>query len=357
MLVTVVGGDVMKEPVKLALLAGVLLVGLLFLGVLLVPVIFEDRIVERLRTELNEELDATVRFSKVEVSLLSTFPTLTAQVTEPAIVGEGVFEETTLFSADSVGAGLDLGALIFDRSIEIESITVERPVAHLVIDHEGRANYDILREDPDGAADPGEAKGTDEELSVEIKRYRVSGGTLTYVEPGVYVRVEGLAHDGRAKLAGSIQRIASETTIDALTARLDGMTYLKEAKTTISVDATLDSEEQQLVLRDLELAINQLALDGSGLIGWADEGTDLDLEIASKKGLPIRALISAIPNAYAADFAGLKGSGAFSIAADVKASSAPTTTTSRPFRRPSMFTTVLSSIPTFPLASPIFISM
>jgi hypothetical protein len=65
----------MKKPVKLALLAGTILVGLLFLGALLVPVIFEDRIVERLRTELNEELDATVRFSAIDVSLLSTFPT------------------------------------------------------------------------------------------------------------------------------------------------------------------------------------------------------------------------------------------------------------------------------------------
>ena len=56
---------------------------------------------------------------------------------------------------------------------------------------------------------------------------------------------------------------------------------------------------------------------GQGGVGWADEGLDLDLKLASKKGLPIKALISAIPNAYAADFAGLKASGAFTFAAAI----------------------------------------
>lgn len=307
----------MKKPVKLTLIAALTFAALLLVGVLLVPFVFRDQIVERVRWELNERLDATVSFSEVDVSVLWTFPTLTVEVTKLSVAGKGVFEGITLLSSDSIAAGLDLVALIFDRSIQVESITVERPVVHVVIDEEGRANYDIVREGSEGAGEPGE------ELAFEIKRYEISEGVIKYDEPGVRVTMQGLDHDGRARIAGSTHALSSKTTIEALTARLGEITYLKEAKTSMSVDATLDSNEEKLTLAAVEININQLALDGSGDVGWAGEGTDLDLEVTSKKGLPIKALISAIPNAYAADFAGLKASGAFSVAADIKGELGP----------------------------------
>ena len=305
----------MKRPLKMTLVVAATLVAVLIIGVVLAPVLFKDQIVERLRTELNEQLDATVSFSEVDVSLLSTFPTLTAEVTELSITGKGDFEGTALLSTQSIAAGVDLLALVFEKSIQIESIGVEQPVVRVVIDQDGKANYDIIREQPETR--------DDQALVLEIKRYRISKGSITYDEPGVRILVEGLEHDGRAKISGSTQELSSETMIDALTVKLGGITYLKQAKSNVSVDATLDAEKEHLTLNALALAINELALEGSGTVTWANDGTDLDLELASKKGLPIKALISAIPNAYAADFSGLKASGAFTAAASIKGQLGP----------------------------------
>ncbi|MDH3201354.1 MAG: AsmA family protein [Myxococcales bacterium] len=305
----------MKRPLKITLLVAGTILAVLIVGIVLVPVLFRDQIVERLRVELNEQLDATVSFSEVDVSLLSTFPTLTAEVTELSIAGEGDFAGTTLLSAQSIAVGLDLLALIFEKSIGVESIEIEEPVVHVVIDQDGRANYDIIREQPETR--------DDDAVALEIKRYRISKGSITYDEPGIHIHVDGLEHDGRAKISGSTHELSSETTIDALTARLGGITYLKEARMNVSVDGTVDTEREHLTLTSLELAINQLALEGSGKVGWTSDGTDLDVELASKKGLPIKALISAIPNAYAADFAGLKASGAFTAAATIQGQLGP----------------------------------
>ncbi|MDH3844312.1 MAG: AsmA family protein, partial [Myxococcales bacterium] len=139
----------MKRPLKLTLLVVGTLMGALLVGVVLVPVLFRDQIVERLRVELNEQLDATVSFSEVDVSLLSTFPTLTAEVTELSITGKDDFAGTTLLSAQSIAVGLDLLALIFEKSIVVESIEIEEPVVQVVIDQDGKANYDIIREEPE----------------------------------------------------------------------------------------------------------------------------------------------------------------------------------------------------------------
>jgi AsmA-like C-terminal region len=307
----------MRKPIRITLISVAALFGALLLGVVLVPVLFKDRIVERLRIELNERLDATVTFSAVDVSLLSTFPTLTAEVTDLTIIGKGEFAGITLLAARSIGAGLDVLALIMESAIEVESIEVAEPEVHVLVRQDGTANYDIVRRQEEKTDEPSGA------LAFEIKRYRISKGLITYDAPGLRINVAGLDHDGRAIISGSTHQLSSETTVDALTARVRRVTYLKDGKASVSLDAIIDTEQKQLTLRALRAAVNQLALEGSGSLGWAGEGTNLDVQFASKPGLPIKALISAIPNAYAADFAGLTASGAFSLAASIQGQLGP----------------------------------
>jgi len=307
----------MKKSARNILIAVASILGVLVVGLALVPVLFRDQIVERLRTELNDRVDATVTFSDVDVSLLSTFPTLTAEVSELAITGRGGFAEVTLLKAQSIGAGIDLIGLVLRREITIESIEVSAPEVHLIVRPDGKANYDIVPEQADDADASGEA------LAFEIKRLRIDDGTLTYVAPSVRVVVAGLDHDGRAKIAGAVQELSLKTTVDELTARIGGISYLKKAKASVDVNATVDTDKELLTLHALDVAVQQLALEGTGEIGWAGDGTALDVKLASKKGLPIKALISAVPNAYAADFDGLTASGTFSLAATIQGELGP----------------------------------
>ena len=162
----------MRKPLKFIALGLAGLVALGLAGALLVPILFRDQIVERLKLELNRQLDATVSFAEVDVSLLSTFPTLAAEVTELSIVGKGDFEGISLFSAKSAAAGLDIVALVFGRSIVVESISIREPEVHVVIDELGRANYDIADQKAPGAHD------VDDALTLQIQRYQISGGSF-----------------------------------------------------------------------------------------------------------------------------------------------------------------------------------
>ena len=148
----------MKKPVKITLIGIATLVGAIIVALALVPILLKDRIVERLRTELNDQLNATVTFSAVDASLLSTFPTLTAEVSALEITGEGEFEGVTLFAAESVAAGVDLVALVMDDAIQVESIGIDQPEVHLIVTEDGKANYDII-------AEPAEAAGGTAEQS------------------------------------------------------------------------------------------------------------------------------------------------------------------------------------------------
>jgi len=303
----------MKRSAKIALITIAALASVLFISLAVVPILFKDRIVDRLTSELNSQLEATVVFTDVDLSLLSTFPTLTAEVTGLEITGKGEFEGSKLLSAHSIAAGVDLFALIGRDTIEVESIEIDRPEIYIVVTEEGAANYDIVKEQPEESE--GEPSG---DVAFAIEHYRVGDGVFVYDEPGVQVRIAGLNHQGSVRVAGPVQELASETTVEELTVRLGRVTYLKKAKASVDVDATIQTVEQMLQLDEVEVAVNALAIEGSGSVGWANEGIDLDVELASKKGLPIKALISAVPNAYSADFDGLSASGTFSLGATVK---------------------------------------
>lgn len=306
----------MRKPIKVTLITLAALIVISIVGLALVPILFKDRIVGLVRTEMNERVDATIDFEDVDLSLLSTFPNLTVEVTNLTITGKGTFEGIRLLSVRSIGGGIDLFNLITEDAIEIESIEVEEPDVHVVITEDGAANYDILAE-----VEPPQEPS--EDFDFGIKRYRIDDGKLRFEQPGLEVTAHGLDHHGRLRVAGSVQDLSSETAIEQLTAKLGGVTYLKKAKTRLDLDATLQSTEEKLTLDRIRLAINQLALGGSGSVAWNGDGIMIDAQVASEQGLPVKALISAIPNAYAADFEGMKTSGTFTLEAKAKGRMGP----------------------------------
>ena len=305
----------MTRRVKATLIGTAALIGVLIGALAIVPMLLQERVAQLVREELNERLDATVDFKNVDLSLLSTFPTLTAEVVDLEITGKGVFEGTTLLSVRSLGAGVDLFSLLGNEQLVVESITIDHPKIRALVTEDGLANYDIIKESPDEAE---EAEEEPSNVAFQLQRYRIIDGSIAYDAPGAHMSVDGLNHDGSATISAATQMLASNTTVEALSIKLGRVTYLKQAKVGVDIATTLRTDDQRIDIDALNIAVNELSVGGSGQIGWTDDALDLDAELASAKGQSVKALVSAIPNAYAADFAGLRASGSFSIDAKVK---------------------------------------
>jgi len=89
--------------------------------------------------QVNERLEATVDFEDVDLSLLSTFPTFTVEIVGLEIIGKGVFEGKQLASVRLLGAGMDLIRLVRDEQLLIESLTIDHPELHLLVNEDGEA--------------------------------------------------------------------------------------------------------------------------------------------------------------------------------------------------------------------------
>lgn len=306
----------MKRSRKI-LLASAAFVALAVLGVLILPAVLKERVTDYIQRELDQRVDATVSFDDIDLTLLSTFPTLTAEVSGLQVVGKGRFDGKTLFSAELIGAGLDLMALLRDDQIIVESVLVEMPVVQLEETPDGEANYDIIKAEDQTTEEDGEA------VSLQIRSYRIVSGTFSYDTPDVHVAIAELDHVGSAVIDATSQTLRSSTTVGALTLQLGRVTYLRRAKIQLDVGATLVPGDSRVALDELGLRVNSLSTTGSGTIAWPSDAIDLDVSIASGKGQSIKALVSAVPKAYAGDLEGVEASGKFSLGAEVKGAFGP----------------------------------
>lgn len=178
----------------LAIGAGTLVL-LIIAALIAVPLVFEDRVADFLRAEANERLNAKVDLDEIDLSLLSTFPTLTAEVIGLHILGVGEFEGETLLAVRSFGIGLDLWALVFDDRIRIESVRIERPDIRVRVTEDGQANYDIVKE-----TDEPQEETT---MSLELRSIRIREGSLSYESPDLDATINGLEHRGSADIGAS----------------------------------------------------------------------------------------------------------------------------------------------------------
>ncbi|MEM8608718.1 MAG: AsmA-like C-terminal region-containing protein [Myxococcota bacterium] len=302
----------MTKSRKILLASAGAVLAVLVVAALVLPAVLKDRVTAFIERELDERLDATVTFEDVDLALVSTFPALTAEVVSLRVVGRGQFDGKTLLSVKRVGVGLNLITLLRDEGFVIESVVVDEPVVQVEEAPDGAVNYDILK-----AHDSSEDEAS-EAVELRIRNYEIKRGAIEYQTPDVEVSIAGLDHAGSAAIGAASQTLRSTTTIKSLTAKLGRVSYLRDAEVAVDVGATLLPSESRLEVERLAIRINSLSANGEGTIAWPSDALDLDVSIASGKGQSIKALVSALPKAYAGDLKGVKASGQFSLGADVK---------------------------------------
>ena len=306
----------MNRTAKVLLASAAALGAAVIVGSVLLAFSLRGRAGELVRAELNRRLDATVDFASLDLSLLASFPRLSVVIEQLEVVGKGEFEGRKLLRAESVRAGADLFALLGDDEMHVESVVVERALVDLVVTLEGQANYDIFEETD-------ESSQTAPSASFRIEEYEIIGAEVLYEAPGIGISVNRLDHRGSVKFTGPKQEWVADTTAAGVTAALAGLSYLKDARIKADVEAAVDTERQSLRLGRLGIAVNELPIDGNGAITWTDDTVNLDLAFSSPEATPVKSLISAIPNAYAADFTGLQAGGSFSFDGSIQGALGP----------------------------------
>ncbi len=290
---------------------------LLFLAALILPTLFKDDIEAMAVEQIHQRVDAEVDFEDVRLSLLRDFPHISLIIDEFRIVGVGKFEGRELLAGERLSVSLNLFSVLSkSRPLQMVSVSLLRPRAHLMILNDGSANYDIFKPGPDSLATDA---GTESGLVIDLKGYRIAQGSLTYDDRpgGTYLSLRGLDHGGSGNFSGVVFDLDTETRVDTAILRQGGITYLQGA--TLDWDAVLhiDNESKKFTFKDNLLVVNAFPIQIDGYVQAGESEMDLDLSLRSPESR-FRDFVSLVPNVYRSSFDEMEAEGRFSFDASVK---------------------------------------
>ncbi len=292
-----------KKIMKILLITLVVLIVAAFA----IPFLFKDRIVLKIQTEINKNINAKVAFKDVNVSLLRHFPRLSAGLQQLRVTGINGFERDTLIAADNVDVSLDLISVIIGDNMKIYSVTLESPRIHAIVNKEGHANWDIVKADSSAT----DTADTSKPFSVELKQYTISNGYISYIDRQSNMNAEiiGLNHEGSGDFTSDIFILKTATRSPEVNFSYNNIPYLAHANVVIDADVQINNKISTYLFETDQINVNNLKLATKGLLqSLPDSSYKMDISFNAPSN-DFKSILSLIPAIYQNDFNKVKTSG------------------------------------------------
>src|SRR5262249_16218817 len=139
---------------------------------------FKDAIAARVKAEINKRVNATVNFTDLNLTLLTSFPRLTLSIDNLSVTGINEFAGQPLATVRTLNVKLRLWDVIGGGKTTISSITLDQPIVSVIVLKNGKANYDIAKPEPAGN------ESEPSSFAMAIQSYAINGGRLWYDDRG-----------------------------------------------------------------------------------------------------------------------------------------------------------------------------
>ena len=128
----------MKKVLRILLIT----LGVILLLLILIPILFKSKIETMVKEKVNEEVHATVNWSRFNLSFFRGFPDLSINLQQVSVVGLEPFEGDTLVGIERFELRVNPFSAL-RKSIVVKSILLDRPLVNGVVLEDGSANWDI----------------------------------------------------------------------------------------------------------------------------------------------------------------------------------------------------------------------
>ncbi|MFP4690932.1 MAG: AsmA-like C-terminal region-containing protein [Bacteroidales bacterium] len=283
----------------------------LLLLIIILPYAFRGVILDRVKNELNEQLEAEVGFERLRLSLLRDFPDVSVMIEELTVINEIPFEGDTLAAIHRASVTIDLRSL-WREGYEIKRIRLDRPDLRLRFLEDRGANWDIVptsetvREEP---AEPADFRLALRSIQLEDARIFYHDDVLL-----TYIDVNGLSGVFRGDLTQDVTTLRTQDTgIESLNLRYDRFPILSDINVRLTAELEMDMRDWLFTFRDNEFWMNELPLQFDGVIGLPEEGgTSMDVSFSAARS-DFAAFLSMIPAMYTGDFDKLESAGTLAL--------------------------------------------
>lgn len=294
----------MKKFLKIT---GITLISLIVLA-FLIPVIFKKQVQALVKKEINKQLDATVDFTDVKLSLFRHFPKATISIKGISIVGKGYYAADTLLAAEKLDISAGLFSVLKGKDIKVSSVHARSPRIHLLMNEFGKANWDIAKASSDTTTNTDTSASS---FKLILKKYKISDGYLVYSDKqaNTYTELNDLDHEGSGNFTADVFTLSTSTKAASVNFTQDGIPYLIKTKTAIGADIQIDNNTNTYTFKTDDIGLNALKLAAEGFVQMKSATTfNMDVKFSTPAN-DFKSILSMVPAIYSRDFADIKTSG------------------------------------------------
>lgn len=278
---------------------------LIFAAAVIIPFAFKDKIVAKVKTEINKNVNAQVDFGDFDISILRSFPDLSLKVENFIIRGLDEFESDTLAAINNSFLTLDIMSVIKGETIKIKTVVLDQPNLHFIVLENGKANWDVIK-----AGDEAEPAADGEPLNLTLKKYEINNGNIIFDDRSTkfFMSLIDVNHSGKGDFTEDIFTLTTKTTSPEITVIFDKIPYLNKVNLNWDADLEMNLPESKYTFRENELTINDLVLALDGFVAMPADDINMEINYAAKRG-DFKSIISLIPAVYRKDFKEIQSSG------------------------------------------------
>lgn len=292
-----------------------ILFGLLLIAVIAIPVIYKDDIVQLIKTEANNNLNAELDFGEFDLSMIKTFPNLYFEINDLKVTNKAPFEGTELASIKSFNFTIDIMSVISGDAIQIRAINIIDPTFNVKVLEDGKANWDIAMASSDTTVTTAEPVDTSASaFKLGLKKLSIVNANILYEDKSLpmFTELKNMNYEMSGDFTETVFNLNNKLGIESFTLDFDGVRYLKNVNTSFTAEFAIDMDSAKYQFLRNELKMNELIL---GFEGWlAMPGDDIDMDINFQTNKPSFAtILSLIPGAYTADFKNVETKGELTL--------------------------------------------
>lgn len=296
---------------KIVLALGALVI-LVFAAAITLPIIYKDDIIAKVKSTINDNVNADVQFGDFSVSIIRSFPNLSFSMENLTVAGIDSFKNDTLANIGELYVVVDIMSVINNETIKIKTLELDKANLKFVVLKSGKANWDIAKVDTSAVPAPVDTTAT--KFSIALKSYSLKNSTIVYDDQSLafYTKLQNLNHSGSGDFTQDLFTLITKTKADELTVGYGGVNYLSKVK--LDADAAIDMNLKDFVFtfKDNVINLNALVINFAGMVAMPDTNIDLDLTFDAQKS-EFKNFLSLIPAIYSSSFDDLKAAGKFAL--------------------------------------------
>ncbi|MCO4294693.1 membrane assembly protein AsmA [Solitalea sp. MAHUQ-68] len=295
---------------KKILITCAIVITVLLAAAIAVPYFFKDSIVAKVKTSINENVNAKVDFKDFDLTLISSFPNLGLQLNNLTVIGVDSFATDTLANIEQLQIDVNLMSVIKGETFDIRSVSLDKPSIYAKVLKSGKANWDIAKPGP---AEPTPSQPTT--FKAALKKYSINEGKVIYDDAslGFFMELDNLNHSGKGDFTQDLFVLETESSIEKLTVKYGGIPYLNKVNLDAKLPIEMDMKQMKFTLKENEIKLNELLLSFVGSLAMPANGDMvIDFKFDAQKS-DLKHFLSLIPAIYAANFKDLQASGKFAM--------------------------------------------